>query len=118
MAGFTRVNGLNATVGTIHSESCKAFLITVQNASNADIDLRAEDDAVDETVEMILKEVNPLMFSVKDNNSGEIHIVTDVSLSAADIQSRIRNLGTAVGPNNIDVTGSDVAEATAITIAG
>ena len=55
MAGFTRVNGLNATVGTIHSESCKAFLITVQNASNADIDLRAEDDAVDETVEMILK---------------------------------------------------------------
>ena len=111
MAGFTRVNGLNATVGTIHSESCKAFLITVQNASNADIDLRAEDDAVDETVEMILKEVNPLMFSVKDNNSGEIHIVTDVSLSAADIQSRIRNLGTAVGPNNIDTSGTLVTQA-------
>ena len=35
MAGFTRVNGLNATAGTIHSESCKAFLVTVQNASNA-----------------------------------------------------------------------------------
>ena len=63
MAGVTRVNGLNATAGTIHSESCKAFLITVQNASNADIDLRAEDDAVDEAVEMILKEVNPLMKS-------------------------------------------------------
>jgi hypothetical protein len=118
MAGFTRVNGLNNTVGTIHSLTNKGFLITVQNASNADIDLRAEDDAVDEAVEMILKEVNPAMFSVKNDASGEIHIITDTSLTAADIQSRIRNLGTAVGPNNIDVTGTDVSEATAITIVG
>lgn len=118
MAGFTRVNGLNATVGTIHSESCKAFLVTVQNASNANIDLRAEDDAVDEAVEMVLKEINPLMFSVTNSNAGTIHIIMDMNSSAADIQQRIRNLGTAVGPNNIDVTGSDCAEATAIAITG
>ena len=80
MAGFTRVNGLNATAGTIHSESCKAFLVTIQNASNANIDLRAEDDAVDEAVEMVLKEINPLMFSVTDSNAGTIHIIMDLIL--------------------------------------
>ena len=77
MAIVTRVNGLSNTAGTIHSLSVKAFLITVQDASNSYIDLRAEDDAVDEAVEEILGEINPLMFTVKDNNSGQIHIITD-----------------------------------------
>ena len=89
----------------------------MQNASNSNIDLRAEDDAVDEAVEEILGEINPLMFTVKDNNSGQIHIITDRNLSAADIQQRIRNLGTAVGPNDVDVTGTDCTEATDITVA-
>ena len=31
------------------------------------IDLRAEDDAVDEAVEMIVKELNPLMYLVTIN---------------------------------------------------
>ena len=57
------------------------------------------------------------MFTVKDNNSGQIHIITDRNLSAADIQQRIRNLGTAVGPNDVDVTGTDCTEATDITVA-
>ena len=117
MAIVTRVNGLSNTAGTIHSLSVKAFLITVQDASNSNIDLRAEDDAVDVAVEEILGEINPLMFTVKDNNSGQIHIITDRNLSAADIQQRIRNLGTAVGPNDVDVTGTDCTEATDITVA-
>ena len=117
MPSVTRVNGLSNTAGTIHSLSVKAFLITVQNASNSNIDLRAEDDAIDEAVEEILGEINPLMFTVKDDNSGQIHIITDRNLSAADIQQRIRNLGTAVGPNDVDVTGTDCTEATDITVA-
>ena len=64
MVAVTRVNGLLCTAGTIHSESVKAYLITVQVAGNTDVDLRAEDDAVDEAVELIVKEVNPLMCSV------------------------------------------------------
>ena len=35
----------------------------------------------------------------------------DERSNAADMQQRIRNLGTAVGPNDIDVTGPDVAAA-------
>lgn len=116
MAGVTRVVGLNATAGTLYSVNAKAYLVTVQNASNTNIDLRAEDDAVDEAVEMIVKELNPLMYLVTDSNAGTIHVVMDERSNAADMQQRIRNLGTAVGPNNIDVTGSDVAAASAIAV--
>ena len=116
MVAVTRVHGLICAAGNIHSESVKAYLITVQTAGNTDVDLRAEDDVVDEAVELIVKEVNPLMFSVKDDDSGEIHIIMDVNSSAADIQQRIRNLGATVGPNNVDVTGTDVVEATGLTI--
>jgi hypothetical protein len=66
---------------------------------------------------MIVKELNPLIFFVTDSAAGTMHIVTDVSLSAADLQTRIRNLGTAVGPNDIDVTGTTVAAAASITVA-
>lgn len=117
MAGFARVNGLACTVGTLYSLNAKAFLVTVKDAATSAIDLRAEDDAVDEAVEMIIKELNPLMFFVTNSAAGTMHIVTDVSLSAADIQTRIRNLGTAVGPNAIDVTGTTVAAAASITVA-
>jgi hypothetical protein len=117
MAEFARVNGLACTAGTLYSLNAKAFLVTVKNAAASARDLRAEDDAVDETVEKIVKEVNPLMFLVTDSAAGTIHIVTDVSLSADDIQTRIRNLGTAVGPNSVDVTGTTVAAAASITVA-
>ena len=117
MAVVTRVNGLACTAGTLYSLNAKAFLVTVKNAAASARDLRAEDDAVDETVEMIVQEINPLMFFVTDSSAGTMHIVTDVSLSAADVQTRIRNLGTAVGPNDIDVTGTTVAAAASITIA-
>ena len=116
MAGVTRVVGLNATAGTLYSVNAKAYLVTIQNASNSNIDLRAEDDAVDEAVEMIVKELNPLMYLVTDSNAGTIHVVMDERSNAADMQQRISNLGTAVGPNNIDVTGSDVAAASAIAV--
>lgn len=117
MAIVTRTNGLACTVGTLYTLNAKAFLVTVKNAAASARDLRAEDDAVDEVVEQIVKEVNPLMFFVTDSAAGTMHIVTDVSLSAGDIQSRIRALGTAVGPNSVDVSGTTVAAASSITIA-
>ena len=57
MAIVTRTSGLSNIAGTINPFGCKGFLITVQNVKS-DIDLRAEDDAVDEAVEQIPKEVN------------------------------------------------------------
>ena len=116
MVGFTRTNGLGVTVGTLYQHNAKGWLMTVKNASAAAIDLRAEDDAVDEAGEMVIKEVNPLMYQLVDANSGIVYMITDASLSAEDIQARIRNLGTTVGPNNIDVSGTTVAAVTGITL--
>ena len=84
MAGVTRVVGLNATAGTLYSVNAKAYLVTIQNASNSNIDLRAEDDAVDEAVEMIVKELNPLMYLVTNSAAGTIHVVMDERSNAAD----------------------------------
>jgi hypothetical protein len=117
MAEVTRVNGLRNTVGTLYADNCTLFKIQVQNAANSNRDLRAEDDAIDETVEFIVKELNPLAFFVVDADTGLIYIVMDKNATAGDIQTRIRNLGTAVGPNDVDVTGTDVTAATSLTLA-
>ena len=117
MASVTRVNGLRNTVGTLYTDNCNMFVIQVQNAANSNRDLRAEDDAVDEAVEYILKELNPLAFFVVDAATGLIYVVMDKNRSSAsELQVRIRNMGTAVGVNSIDVTGTDVTLATALTL--
>lgn len=118
MGAVTRVNGLKATVATLYADNCNLFKIQVQNASNVNIDLRAEDDAVDEAVEFIVKELNPLAYFVVDADTGLIYVVMDKNINnAAELQKRIRNLGTSVGANGIDVTGTDVTLGTSFTVA-
>jgi hypothetical protein len=116
MASVTRVNGLQATVGTLYNLNANAFLITVKNAAASAIDLRAEDDAVDETVEQIVKELNPLMFFVTNSSAGTICVIMDKSINdASELQTRIRTIGkdsgattTSIGPNDIDISGTTV----------
>ena len=126
MGSFTRTNGLNCAVATRYNLNANAFLITVKNAAASARDLRAEDDAVDETVEQIVKELNPLMFFVTDSSAGTIHVVMDSSTSsAAELQVRIRRIGidgggattTSIGPNDIDISGTTVAAGASITVA-
>lgn len=126
MGSFTRTNGLNCTVATLYNLNANAFLITVKNAGASAIDLRAEDDAVDETVEQIVKEINPLMFFVTNSSAGTIHVIMDSSTSsAAELQVRIRRIGidgggattTSIGPNDIDISGTTVAAGASITVA-
>ena len=118
MASVTRTNGLQATVGTLYSPNCNLFKIQVQNNSNSNIDLRAEDDAVDEVVEVIVKELNPLAYFTVDANTGLIYVVMDKNISDAnELQTRIRNLGSSVGANGVDVRGTDVTLGTSFTVA-
>ena len=126
MGSFTRTNGLNCTVATLYNLNANAFLITVKNAGASAIDLRAEDDAVDETVEQIVKEINPLMFFVTNSSAGTIHVIMDSSTSsAAELQVRIRRIGidgggattTSIGPNDMDISGTTEAAGARITVA-
>ena len=125
MATVTRVTGLQATAGTLYNVNCNLFLLTVKKADGSAIDLRAEDDAVDESVEQILKELNPLAYFVTNSNAGTIHLVMDKNATAADMQTRVRRVGlnpnddgsTVLGPNSIDVSGSTVAAGSSFTVA-
>ena len=117
MAGQTRVHGSGkSAAGDVHYPGAFAFKILVKIANGTAVDLRAEDDALDETVEQICKEINPLIYHTTNDNSGTMTVVCDNSVTAADLQARIRLIGkasnyptstvTAVGPNNIDTSGS------------
>ena len=122
MAGITRVNGSGlSTAGNVFMPGAFAFKILVKIANGTAVDLRGEDDAIDETVEAIRKEINPLIYCTTDDNSGTLTVVCAENTSAADLQTRIRQIGTAanyptstvtaVGPNNIDTSGTLVTAA-------
>ena len=117
MAVITRVNGLQATVGTLYNPNCNLYKITVKVGAGTAVDLRAEDDAVNEVVEQLVKELNPSAYITVNDTSGVVYVVVDKNISsAAELQIRIRNMGAAVGANGIDVTGTTVAEATGFTV--
>ena len=129
MGTITRVNGLACTAGTIYPLNSKLFQVVVQDTATAPINIQAQDDAVDEIVEMLVKEVNPLAFFVVNGNGGVLHLVTDVNQSAAGLQHRIRQLGatspatsadgnktftyavTALLTGGIDISGTTVTDA-------
>ena len=124
MAIVTRVNGSGLSVaGTVYSPGGTAFKILVKIANGTAVDLRGEDDAIDETVEAICKEINPLIYHTTDDATGTMTVVCDSSATAADIQHRIRTIAgsydrdadtygvSAVGPNTIDTSGTLVTDA-------
>ena len=124
MAEVTRVTGLQATVATLYNDNCNLFKITVKVAAGTAVDLRAEDDAVNETVEQIVKELNPLAYIVVDANTGLIYIIMDKAInSASELQVRVRRIGkdagattTSIGPNDIDISGTTVELGTGFTV--
>ena len=124
MAEVTRVNGLKATVATLYNDNCNLFKITVKVAAGTAVDLRAEDDAVNETVEQIVKELNPLAYFVVDADTGLIYIIMDKAInSASELQIRVRRIGkdtnattTSIGPNDIDISGTTVELGTGFTV--
>tara|TARA_R110001632_G_C11248536_1_gene408557 strand:+ start:331 stop:717 length:387 start_codon:yes stop_codon:yes gene_type:complete len=126
MAGQTRVHGSGLSVAaTVFSQGATAFKIIVKIANGTAVDLRAEDDALDETVEQICKEINPLVYMTTNDNSGTMTVVCDSNATAGDLQARIRLIGkaanyptstvTAVGPNTIDTSGTLVTAAATLT---
>lgn len=125
-ADARRTVGLKAEAGTLYQPNCNCYKLTVEDATNTAIDLRGEDDAVNEAVEAIIKELNPLAYFTVNDASGVMHLVMDKNISSAsELQARVRTIGkdadpattTSIGPNDIDISGSDVVAASSITIA-
>jgi len=94
MSATTRVNGSGLyTTGTLRSVvQLKAFLIDVG------ADLQAQDDGIDEAVENVIREVQPLMYFTPSASDGIIHVIVDGHAVDADtLQARIRNLDSGSG---------------------
>ncbi len=117
MAEVTRSTGTShMTVGVQHEPGCHCYLLTVQDASNTAIDLRAEDDAVNEAVEAIIMEIAPLAYFITNSAAGTVALIMDFNVDDhTELQTRIRQIGkdsgastTSIGPNDIDISGSDV----------
>jgi len=94
MSATTRVNGSGQyATGTIVSVvQLKAFLIDVG------ADLQAQDDGIDEAVEQVIRELQPLMYFTPTAGDGIIHVIVDGHAVDADtLQARIRALDTGSG---------------------
>ena len=110
MAGITRVNGFGQYAqGTVYSVAqLKAFLIDAGGS------LAAEDDGAKEAMELLIQEVQPLMY-YSTGTDGSVTVVCDGhGVDAASMEARIRALGSTAGPNNYDFTGATVTAASAL----
>jgi hypothetical protein len=110
MSATTRVNGSGQFLqGTIYSvEQLKAFLI------DAGADISAQDDGVDEAMEQVIREVQPLMY-YSTGSDGTITVVVDGHAVDADtLQARIRNMDTGSGYR---FNAATVTAATSLTAA-
>jgi hypothetical protein len=124
MATVTRVNGLQATAGTVYKPNCNIYLFTIKEGDGSAIDLRAEDDAVNEVVEQVVKEFNPLAYFITNSAAGTMHMVLDKNQNnGSELQTQLRRIagsvsdGSTVGPNAIDIAGSTVTVASSFTVA-
>ena len=94
MSATTRVNGSGQyTTGTIVSVvQLKAFIIDVG------ADLQAQDDGIDEAVEQVIRELQPLMYFTPSAGDGIIHVIVDGhGVDADTLQLRVRALDTGAG---------------------
>lgn len=110
MAGITRVNGFGQYAqGTVYSVAqLKAFIIDAGGT------LATEDDGAKEAMELLIQEVQPLMY-YSTGTDGTVSVICDGhGVDAASMQARIRALGSTAGPNNYDFTGATVTAASAL----
>ena len=115
-AGATEV--LNGSSGKQLGGSLKFYLVTIKNVGGTAINLTAEDDADGEVFEKVIRLFDGVQAYDSVGASGLIYVITDshAAASAADMQTAIRDLGTSVGPNTIDVSGSTVVDGASFTV--
>ena len=119
MAGVTKVNGDMGAAGVAQffgGSKIKFFGVVVKNGSNQAVDMSGE-GGVNEAWAAIYNAVSlqatPVLFQYESGSSGVASwgVETDgAGLTAASLQTAIRALGTAVGANSVDVSGTTVTD--------
>lgn len=115
------VGTLNGTSGAQVGASLKFYLITVKDTGASAVDLRSEDDAVNEVFEKVIRALpsGVLAYYAANAATGVISVIVDGvnAPDAAVVQAAIRALGSTVGANSVDVTGTTVANGASFTVA-
>ena len=124
MAVFTRTNGTVGAVGTLNGtsgaqvgQSVKLYLVTVKDVGASAVDIRGEDDAVNEVFEVVLKQFPAVLaYYAANATSGVISIICDghSAPAASVLQTAIQALGTV---NSLDISGTTVADGVSFTVA-
>ena len=137
--GMTQINGTFTVIVT----GATTFNITNSGISTSNPDQRINTTDFDaytsggtftsgttviETVEAILSELNPMAYFTVNNASGVMYLVMPKGINdKEELQTRIRRIGidpslatpttnpTKIGPNDVDISGSDVELATGMT---
>jgi hypothetical protein len=122
MAGFTRTNGSGFYTGgtLVSTNQLKAIKIELKDASDTAIDCSTLDDGIDELVEDVVREVQPLMYQLAGTGStGIIHAIIDGHAVDADtLTARVKNIVIGQGSyGTISTNDSVVTVGTSITVA-
>lgn len=100
------------TLGVVAKSSLKVILV------DTGADLRTEDDATREAVERALQFIQPLVYHVKNDDSGQIHAVVDsATFDAAALQAQIRAIGSVTDPTTYSFGSATVTLGTSLTVA-
>jgi hypothetical protein len=110
---FKVTNAIGSTDNYAGAE-VKFYHITLKNVGATAVDVRTElgyDEAVHNLIRTVLLRGTILYQRIDDANTGRV----DVSMerpgwTAATLQTAIQGMGTTVGVNNVDVSGSVVTE--------
>ena len=117
-----RVNGnVGTTDGGIYNPgaSLAFFKITVKDGSATAVDLRSK-DGTGQSVEAIFFAfpTGIIAYDMANANTGVLHVITDghAAHTVASLQAAIRALGTSVGSDGADVSGTVVEAGAGFTV--
>jgi hypothetical protein len=119
MAGVVKVNGDMGVAGAAQffgGSKIAFFGMIVKNGSGTAVDMSGE-GGVNEAWEAVYKALSlkgtPVLFQYESGASGVASWGIEqngAGWTAADMQTAIRALGTAVGANSVDVSGTTVTD--------
>ena len=110
---FKVTNAIGSTDNYAGAE-VKFYHITLKNVGATAVDVRTElgyDEAVHNLIRTVLLRGTILYQRIDDANTGRVDVTMErPGWTAATLQTAIQGMGTTVGVNNDDVSGSVVTE--------
>lgn len=117
MAGVVKVNGDMGVAGVVHNfigTKLKFVSMTIKNGSGVAVNMSGEggvNEAWTAIYNAVSLQATPVLFQYESGSSGVAAwgIEQDgAGWTAATLQAAIRALGTSVGANGVDVSGTEV----------